>query len=220
MELFLNGEEILQLEKLERAALINSITGFKSLNLIGTSNKNGQTNLAVFNSVIHLGANPPLMGMIIRPDSVERHTLSNIEETGFFTVNHVNKDIYKQAHQTSARYPGDLSEFDACDLTPSYKNEFSAPYVKESSIQIGLSYAEKINIAINGTTMVIGEIRQLYFPKDAWCADGYLDIEKTGTIACTGLDSYHAAKRIARLTYAKPDRIAREVDLKYKTTCD
>ena len=220
MEIFLHGEEVLQLEKLERAALINSITGFKSLNLIGTMNKNGQTNLAVFNSVIHLGANPPLMGMIIRPDSVERHTLSNIEETGFFTVNHVNINVYKQAHQTSARYPGDQSEFDACGLTSSYKNQFSAPYVKESSIQIGLSFAEKINIAINGTIMVIGEIKQLYFPKDAWCVDGYVDIEKAGTIACTGLDSYHVTKRIARLTYAKPDRIALEVDLKYKTTCE
>jgi len=216
METFLNGEEVLQLEKLERAALINSITGFKSLNLIGTSNKNGHTNLAVFNSVIHLGANPPLMGLIVRPDSVERHTLSNIMETGFFTDNHVNRDIYKQAHQTSARYPAEQSEFDACGLTPCYKNEFIAPYVKESSIQIGLAFADKINIGINGTIMVIGEIRQLYFPKDAWCVDGYVDIEKAGTIACTGLDSYHETKRIARLTYAKPDRVALEVDLTYK----
>lgn len=216
MEIFLHGEEVLQLEKLERAALINSITGFKSLNLIGTSNKNGHTNLAVFNSVIHLGANPPLMGLIVRPDSVERHTLSNISETGFFTINHVNRDIYKQAHQTSARYPAEQSEFDACGLTPCYKNEFIAPYVKESSIQIGLAFADKINIGINGTIMVIGEIRQLYFPKDAWCMDGYVDIEKAGTIACTGLDSYHETKRIARLSYAKPDRVALEVDLTYK----
>ena len=216
MEKFFDGEAIAALEKLERAALINSITGFKSLNLIGTCNKTGHANLAVFNSVIHIGANPPLMGFIVRPDSVERHTLSNIEEIGFFTINHVNKEIYKQAHQTSARYSKDQSEFDACGLIPSYKNEFSAPYVKESSIQIGLSFVEKINITINGTIMVIGEIKQLYFPKDAWCMDGYVDIEKAGTIACTGLDSYHETKRIARLTYAKPDRVALEVDLKYK----
>jgi hypothetical protein len=34
--------------------------------------------------------------------------------------------------------------------------------------------------------------------------DGYLDIEKAGTISCTGLDSYHITQRLQRLNYAKP----------------
>ena len=196
MEIFLDEEAILKLEKLERAALINSITGFKSINLIGTCNKIGNTNLAIFNSVVHLGANPALMGFIIRPDSVERHTLSNIEETGFFTINHVNAENYQQAHQTSARYPAGISEFDACQFSPAYKNSFISPYVNGCTISIGLSFQERVDIKLNGTILVIGKIEQLYFPSDAWCIDGYVDIEKAGTIACSGLDSYHQTKRI------------------------
>lgn len=214
MEIFLDQAAISALEKLERAALINSITGFKSLNLIGTKNKYGNTNLAIFNSVIHIGANPPLMGFIVRPDSVERHTLSNIEELGFFTINHVNESIFKQAHQTSARYPEDISEFDACGFTPVYKNGFVAPFVKKSYVSIGLSYQERIEIKLNGTILVIGKIEQLYFPSSAWCEDGYVDIEKAGTIACSGLDSYHTTHRLSRLSYAKIDKTPSEITLK------
>ena len=216
MEVFLTHENIAQLEKLERAALINSITGFKSLNLIGTVDPRCQTNLAVFNSVIHLGAHPALMGFIVRPDSVKRHTLSNIEEEGYFTINHVHNQIYQQAHQTAARYEKDISEFEACGLTPVYLNEFKAPFVKESSIKIGLQFVERIDIALNGTILVIGKIMQLYFPQEAWCVDGYVDIEKAGTLACSGLDSYHATHRLSRLTYAKPDKKASTMQLNYR----
>ncbi|CAD7816239.1 hypothetical protein CHRY9390_03129 [Chryseobacterium aquaeductus] len=77
------NQQIADLEERKRTAMINSLSGFKSLNLIGTINKIGQTNLAIFNSVMHIGANPALMGFICRPDSVERDTLENIKQTGF-----------------------------------------------------------------------------------------------------------------------------------------
>ncbi|MDX5428495.1 MAG: flavin oxidoreductase, partial [Bacteroidota bacterium] len=63
------------MEKRYRAALINSITGFKPLNLCGTMDEKGNTNVAIFSSVIHLGSDPALIGMINRPNTVPRHTL-------------------------------------------------------------------------------------------------------------------------------------------------
>jgi flavin reductase (DIM6/NTAB) family NADH-FMN oxidoreductase RutF len=207
MEKHLNLESILQLEQRKRAALINSLSGFKSLNLVGTINGQGQTNLAIFNSVFHLGAHPPLMGMIVRPDSVERHTLENILETQYYTLNHVNKDIYLHAHQTSARYSRSESEFDTSKLTPLYNHNFLAPFVKESHIRIGLKLVDRKDIELNNTILLIGEIKQLYFPRNCETTDGYLDIEKAGTIAGTGLDGYHLTQKINRLSYAKPTTI-------------
>ncbi|MDO7545029.1 MAG: flavin reductase family protein, partial [Flavobacteriaceae bacterium] len=69
-----------------RANLINSCTGYKSLNLIGTQDSDGNKNLAVFNSIIHLGSNPALIGFTFRPLTVQRDTYKNIQETGVFTV--------------------------------------------------------------------------------------------------------------------------------------
>jgi flavin reductase (DIM6/NTAB) family NADH-FMN oxidoreductase RutF len=51
--------------------------------------------------------------------------------------------------------------------------------------------------------MIIGEIKNIYFPEDCMQEDGFLDIEKAGTITCSGLDSYHLTKSLARLPYAK-----------------
>ena len=205
------NENILALEKHYRTNLVNSLIGFKSANLIGTISKEGKTNLAIFSSVIHVGANPPLMGFLMRPVSVERHTYSNIKETGCFTINHINKEIYKQAHQTSGRYDKNVSEFDACGLTPEYTETIKAPYVKESTIKIGLRFVEGQEIKSNGTIFIVGEIVEIILPDDVIAKDGYVDIERAGTIAISGLDSYHETKSIARLSYAKPGVEPKEI---------
>lgn len=194
----------MEMEQRKRAQLINSVGGFKSVCLIGTTDNAGNTNLAIFNSIVHIGANPPLICFIMRPDSVERHTLSNIQETGVYTINHLNREIYRQAHQTSARYPKEISEFDAAGLTREYKNAWKAPFVKESVVQLAVDFKERINLSINNTIMIIGQISHIYFPADCIHDDGFLDIEKAGTITCSGLDSYHTTSNLERLPYAKP----------------
>ena len=81
-----------------RANLINSLSGFKSATLVGTTN--GVTNnLAIVSSIVHVGANPPLIGMIMRPHTVTRDTLSNIKQQGFYTLNHVAVDWVDKAHK-------------------------------------------------------------------------------------------------------------------------
>jgi flavin reductase (DIM6/NTAB) family NADH-FMN oxidoreductase RutF len=204
MEIKITYPELMEMEQRKRAHLINSVGGFKSVCLIGTADRSGNTNLAIFSSIVHIGANPPLISFIMRPDSVERHTLTNILETGVYTINHVTEHIYRQAHQTSARYPKNISEFDATGLTADYKHDFKAPFVKESVIQLAVEFKERIDLTINNTIMVIGEINQLYLPGECLSDDGYVDIEMAGTISCTGLDSYHTTSRLQRLNYAKP----------------
>ncbi|WP_294297359.1 flavin reductase [uncultured Chryseobacterium sp.] len=154
---------------------------------------------------MHIGADPALIGFISRPDSVDRHTLENIKETGFYTINHVNTEIFEKAHQTSARYAREQSEFDAAGLGADYKDNFPAPFVRESRVQIGLSLKEIVPVRINNTMLIVGEITDLYFPSDIWDADqGIFDFEKAGTIAGSSLDGYHTTQLIRRLKYAKP----------------
>ncbi|MBM3186302.1 MAG: flavin oxidoreductase, partial [Bacteroidetes bacterium] len=65
------------LSKVPRLNLINSCMGYKSANLIGSISKDGNYNLAVFSSITHLGSDPALLGFILRPTTVPRHTYSN-----------------------------------------------------------------------------------------------------------------------------------------------
>lgn len=207
--------DMMSLEQRYRAAFVNSLTGFKSVCLIGTVDQKGQTNLAIFNSLIHIGANPPYVGFISRPDSVDRHTLENILQTGFYTINHINESIYKQAHQTSARYAKHESEFKATGLIEEYKDNFKAPFVKQSIVKMGVRFQERIHIKTNNTIIVVGQIENVYFPNNCLCSDGFVDIEKAGTITCAGLDSYHKTSRLSRLTYAKPNKSPEDCSLKY-----
>jgi len=206
MQKHISYDDIMMMEKQNRVHFVNSLGGFKSVSLIGTVDNLSNENLAIFSSIFHIGANPPLMALIFRPTPPERDTLRNILDTGFYTINHINEEIYRQAHQTSARYDKDISEFDATGLTAVYKNNFNAPFVKESLVQIGMEFRERIDVKINNTIMIIGEVTEVYLPENCLLDDGFVDLEKANTITCSGLDSYYVTKRLDRFSYAKPDK--------------
>lgn len=173
-----NSSKIANLEKRFRANLINSCTGYKSANLLATKSKGGNTNVAIFNSVVHLGSNPPMLGFILRPTTVPRNTYSNIKETDFFTVNHINKNIIEEAHQTSAKYGENVSEFEETGLHEEYLDSFFAPYVKQSFIKLGCRYINEYLIKENDTLIIIAEIEHLYLDENIQMQDGWLRLEE------------------------------------------
>jgi flavin reductase (DIM6/NTAB) family NADH-FMN oxidoreductase RutF len=198
--------DIKALENHERALFINSLSGFKSANLVGTANTAKLSNLAIVSSVVHLGANPPLLGMVMRPQPFPCGTLKNILDTGVYTLNHVNTAIHEQAHQTSARYPEDISEFDVVGLSEQWEDNFKAPFVQESHIKIGMEFREHHSFDINGTEFIIGEIVSIEMPDGIVAEDGFVSLEKAGTLAISSLDTYHSTQTLASLSYAKPDK--------------
>ena len=199
----ITSNSIQQMEKRYRTTLINSLPGFKCLQLVGTLSENGHSNLGVFNSIFHLGASPALLGMIFRPQSEDHDTLKNIKRTGIYTFNNVKKSFYQKAHQTSARYASGCSEFVECGLTEYFIPDFEAPFVAESSIKIAMKLREIIPITANNTTMVIGEIAHILLNENLIESDGNVDHQKAQTITVSGLDSYFNVNPIGRLTYAK-----------------
>ncbi|MEX1191125.1 MAG: flavin reductase [Brumimicrobium sp.] len=202
----LNTADFDKLEKRYRSQLINSISGVKSGNLIGTKNIEGQTNLAVFNSVVHIGSDPALIAFIQRPTTVERHTYENIIATEKYTINAIHHEIIYQAHQTAARYMREESEFDETSLETEYLDDFFAPFVKGSPLQFSLKLEEEISIKTNDTKLIIGRVESLYFDEKLLEKDGSLSLDKGSINAILGLDTYLSIKKTAKLSYAKPDR--------------
>ena len=204
----LNDLDLELMPRRQRGRLVNSLSGFKSANLIGTADDSGTLNLSIVSSVVHLGSDPALLGMVMRPP-VDRergsHTYWNIRETGCYTINHVPHTHTVQAHQVSARYPEGVSEFDEVGLTPVYRCGFQAPAVAESPVRIGLERVDEWEIPMNQCRFVVGQIRWVEFPETAWAQDGYLDLEALGVAALSSLDGYHTTKKQHRLAYAKPD---------------
>lgn len=191
-------------ERFYRANFINSLTGFKSVSLIGTVNQKGQTNLAIFSSMVHLGSDPALIGFINRPIQAAPHTLANIQTTGIYTVNHVHPSFLELAHQTSANYPDEVSEFDELGLTPEFIDSIAAPFVKESKVKYALSLEEIIPIKLNNTFLVIGKLQQVTLEEEILLPDGFLELSKASSLCSNGIDAYYSTQLIDRYEYAKP----------------
>jgi flavin reductase (DIM6/NTAB) family NADH-FMN oxidoreductase RutF len=192
------------MDYVNRINLINSCSGYKSANLIGSVSKKGINNLAIFSSIIHIGSNPALLGFFTRPTSVVRNTYSNIKETKFFTINHVHETILADAHHTSAKYKQEISEFDVTDLEPEYKSQHSAPFVVNSPLQLSMEFIEEYHIEANNTILVIGKINDLYVKDELIENDGFINLSKGNIAAINGLDGYAIPKLKTRFSYQRP----------------
>jgi flavin reductase (DIM6/NTAB) family NADH-FMN oxidoreductase RutF len=205
MEIKITAKDLAGFEKQDRTNLVNGLSGYKSAHLIGTTNKKGETNLAIFSSVVHIGANPALMGFIQRPASEERHTYENILETGEFTINHVPLEFYRNAHQTAARFTREQSEFDLCGFTKQYSDALKAPYVLESQIKIGLKLEEIVEIKANKTLLVIGKVEEIFLNPSFVTESEAINLSAARTILVHGIETYYKAEQIGVLPYAKPN---------------
>ncbi len=196
-------KQIKELDRISRLKIINSVTGIKPANLIGTINNKGETNLAIFSSVVHLGSNPPLLAFVSRPRRKDfGHTYHNIQENSQYTLNHVHPEFIKNAHYTSAKFEAKVSEFERCNFTEEYHENFKAPFIKESTFKMGMSFKEAIEIKSNGTILIVGEIEYLLFPDAAMVAEE-IDLELSNSVGISGLNSYYALKKLDSFPFAR-----------------
>jgi flavin reductase (DIM6/NTAB) family NADH-FMN oxidoreductase RutF len=202
--MIIEKNEIENFEKIYRASFVNSLAGFRQAVLVGTKSSKGEPNLAIFNSLIHLGASPALFGLISRPDSVSRHTLENILETNEYTLNYMHSKDYEKSHQTSARYDREINEFEAVGHTEYYTSGFNAPFVSEAVVKIAMKLEDKISIPLNGTILLIGSIVHVELDSSLIGSDGFVDLTSQDILISQGLDAYFTSNPIGRLPYAKP----------------
>lgn len=200
----LTKEDISTMNRIDKLNLINSLSGIKPANLIGTIDKNGNENLGIFSSVVHLGSNPALFGFILRPrGEIRRHTHENILANNVYTINFVHTSFVKEAHYTSIKAGNDISEFAISRLTPYYLEGFEAPFVKESSIRLGMRFVEELPIQANGTSLIIGQVEHLLLPDDAMDDGGHFDLGKHQVAGISGLNTYYSLKMEERFPYVR-----------------
>ena len=201
---YFSRDDINKLDHVFRINLVNSCSGFKSANLIGSISSEGFENVAVFSSVTHLGSNPPLLGFFLRPTTVPRNTYLNIKSTKYYTINHINEACIKDAHHTSAKYDASISEFEVTSLHPEYKDNFKAPFVKKAPLQLAMEYVEEYSIQSNNTILLIGKINGIYINDNILEDDGFINLSKANIATINGLDGYAIPKYKERFGYQHP----------------
>jgi len=199
------AKDLESMSRFYRANLINCLTGIKPALLIGTVSGSGVSNAALFSSVFHLGADPPLIGHVQRPLTGLSHTYRNILETGYYTLNHIPVSLAAVAHHTSAKFGNDQSEFDTCGLGEEFLPGFPAPFVRESAIRTGMRFIREIHLPENDTRLIIGRVEQLSVQEGCLYEDGNIELGKGISLSAGGLETYYSAEKIARFAYAKAD---------------
>ncbi|MGK0324923.1 MAG: flavin reductase (DIM6/NTAB) family NADH-FMN oxidoreductase RutF [Polaribacter sp.] len=201
---FFDNNDIFNLDKIYRINLINSCSGFKSANLLGSISINGTPNVAIFSSVTHLGSSPPTLGFILRPTTVPRDTYKNIKEFGVFTINHIWEDVIEDAHHTSAKYPEGISEFNMTNLESEFKGKFEAPFVKNAPVQMSMKFIEEIYVPSNDVMLIVAQIQELYVQDTLLQEDGLINLSKGNIVTINGLDTYAVPKFKKQLSYQRP----------------
>ncbi|MAP67769.1 MAG: flavin oxidoreductase [Candidatus Marinimicrobia bacterium] len=186
-------------DRIWRLNFINSVTGIKPANLIGSKSKNGKENLAIFSSVVHLGSNPALLGFVIRPQHKKKsHTFLNIQETQYFTINSITESFYKKAHLTSSKILE--SEFDVFNIDKEYIEDFHAPFVKKSPLKIGMRIENLVNLP-NGCKLIIGSIELISIIDSYLDSAGKIDLDESDIVGISGLNSYYSLSFLDYLPY-------------------
>jgi hypothetical protein len=71
---------------------------------------------------------------------------------------------------------------------------------------------EHQHLAINNTEMLIGEITYINIKDDIVSDDGYVAVDRAGSVLVSSLDTYHSSDLLSRLSYARPGTQAVELD--------
>ena len=195
--------DIDSMEKIFRLNLVNSLSGVKPVNLVGTISKSGVTNLSVISSVVHLSSSPALLGFMQRPTTVPRHTYKNIHETGEYSINMVTTHFTDKAHYTSAKFDELQSEFEECGIKPEFISESKAPFVAESPLKILLKFEEEYHIKSSKTILMVGSIQSVFLPENAINDSGMLNLEILNAVGLSGLNTYYQLQKRASYPYAR-----------------
>lgn len=209
---FFNRADIESWDRFYRTNFINTLSGFKSASLIASVNELCVSNLALFSNIVHIGADPALIGFINRPREAAPHTISNIETSGEYTINLIPASLIQQAHQTSAKYAAGESEFKSVGLTEEWDKSCKAPFVMESPVKYAMELKRILPIELNNTSLVIGQVTGVFVDETILSADGFLYLEQAGIITSLGIDGYYKTEKLARLKYAKPDQPVIQID--------
>ena len=205
--MLIQSADIKTLERRYRLNLINSITGIKPANLVGTRSADKHDNLAIISSVVHLGSDPAQLGLVMRPQTKSpKDTYLNICETGHYTINHVSEAFVRKAHYTSAKLAKQESEFERMKLQKEFINDFPAPFVKESAVKIGMKHLDNIDLP-NGCIFVIGTVELLSLPDKALNEFGQLDLTAYQNVGISGLNTYYRLEKQASFPYVRLDEI-------------
>jgi len=161
---------------------------------VSSQSESGLVNLAPFSFFNGVCYDPPTISVSIARFAGDKRkdSLVNIEETGEFVVNLVNRDIAEKMNKTAAEFPTEINEFEIAGLTQESSERIKAPRVKESPVSLECKLLKVVPINEGSPKecgLVIAEVIYCHI-KDEFYDGRYVDMEGLEVIGRLGGHSY------------------------------
>lgn len=157
MQRFLTDE----IEAIDAYKLMSGLVVPRPIGWIGTRSPDGVNNLAPYSFFNGVAASPPtVMFAPTGQPHARKDTLSNVRDTGVFTVNIVNFDLGPAMNASSGTYPADVDEFEVAGLTVKEAEAIDAPIVAEAPASFECEVLQIVEIggAPMGSQVVFGKV--------------------------------------------------------------
>jgi hypothetical protein len=159
MDTSLNREQILDLDKRYRIALINSLSGVRTA-FIGITGEHEQWNATTLSNITHVGAYPAQLSVLFRPPSTNSHTLENYRNFGIMTLICMPFHKCDTVHEVSVNAPKDVFELELLDEPVQNFEGWGHPIPKDFIYAIEIEYVEEFTLN-NQCIYTVGSINQL-----------------------------------------------------------
>ncbi len=134
--------------------LLNSVVVPRPIAWVSTRSDSGVDNLAPHSFFTISSVSPP----VVQFTSVgHKDSLRNALSSGEFVVAICTEELADKVNATSANYPADRSEFDACGLTREPSEKVAAARVRESPVNLECRVVGTQDFG-GGSVVVFGEV--------------------------------------------------------------
>ena len=164
---------------------------------VGSSDSNGNHNLAPYSFYNGFGANPPIVGFspaLSGRTGKPKDTLLNIQETEFFSISLVTHSMVHQMSLSSSEYKKNVDEF--------YKSGFNKficnnniPAVEDSPFIMSCSLYDILKLGEKPASgnLILGKVEEFYIDKSVY-NEGGIDPYKLDPVSRMGYNFYSRAK--------------------------
>jgi len=161
---------------------------------ISSQSQDGVLNLAPFSFFNGVCYDPPTVSVSIArfAGKKPKDSLVNIQETGEFVINLVNRDIAEAMNQTAAEYPAEVNEFELAGLTTTDSEIVKVPRVLESPVSLECQLIQVVPVNKGSPKecgLVLAEVVYCHI-KDGLFDGRYVDMEGLKLIGRLGGHEY------------------------------
>lgn len=183
----------------QRYRLLTSLVVPRPIAWVGTRSLDGTPNLAPFSYFNAVSAAPMLVAVSIGSrrgrggeGAAEKDTLTNIRDTGVFSVNVVGERQLEAMVRTSGEWAPEVDEFREAGLAAAECDTVAAPCVSDAPAVLECTLFRVVDLGESPNTLVIGEVQAVRLAPGLALdhATGHVDVRSLRPVGRLGLDEY------------------------------